>query len=568
MDSASWRARCAWAARLACSAAACLGRLPLLEGAGRELPVLLGLSRGRVGQRLGPGLGVGRGLVGLLGELRVPTGGLLRERARPGLLECGALQGAALLLGGGHERGVLVGGCGRCLGDLARAVLGAGALQERLLGEGGLLGGGLVGDPASLGVLEGGLLGCPALLERAGGEEGVVLRLPAGLLGGLTGPLLGRGRRLVGGAGGLGVPLRVLLGLLAGLRLGEGLGLGALPLLLGLADEGGVLVGLLGGRVGDLAGAVLGLGALQERLLGERGLRGGGLVGGTACLGGDGGGVLGGPAVVESDSCEGSVILGLCGGSLRRLPGPLLGRRGQGVSLLGHLRVPCGLLLGLQPSLGLLPGGPLEGLALALGLAHQRGVLVGRLGRLLGQLQRPLLGGGALGEGLLGDLGVVASRVLGVGAGQLGLLGEHRRLAGGLLGGLALGQGGDDALGQLGGVALRGLALGRLGLGQRDVLAGGALRGLAGAGGAVGQLLGLLPLPGRGLGGPLRLLARLVRGGGGVGVLLRESVGLGPGLDRLPGHLLGDEPFGGLFRGRELGVPAELDGLVGGPGIR
>jgi hypothetical protein len=44
-----------------------LGGLPLLEGPGGELTVLFGLRRGRVGQRLGAGLGVGRGLVRLLG---------------------------------------------------------------------------------------------------------------------------------------------------------------------------------------------------------------------------------------------------------------------------------------------------------------------------------------------------------------------------------------------------------------------------------------------------------------------------------------------------------------------
>jgi hypothetical protein len=416
-------------------------------------------------------------------------------------------------------------------------------------------------------VLDRGLLRGPALLEGRGREGCMLLGLLAGRLGGGARPLLGLGRGLVRGAGGLGVLLCLLLGLLTRLDLGQGLGVGALPLLLGLGHEVGVLVGLLGGGIGHLAGPVLGLGTFEERLLGEGGLLGRGFVGGTACLGCDRGGVLRGPPVVECDPGERRVLVGLLGRVLGCRASPLLGIGRQGVRLLGQLGVPGGLLLGGQPGLGLLACGPLELLALLLGLADQGGVLVGRLGGLLGKLEGPLLGSGPLGQRLLGDLCVVAGGALGVGARGLGLLREHRGLAGGLLGSLALGQLRDHSLGELGRVPLGRLPLGRLGLGQRDVLASGALCGLAGPGGALGQLLGLLALAGVLGGGALGLFARLVCERRGVRVLLGQPVRLCPRLDRLPRHLFGDEPFRRLFGRGKLGIAPELDGLVGSAGV-
>ena len=80
------------------------------------------------------------------------------------------------------------------------------------------------------------------------------------------------------------------------------------------------------------------------------------------------------------------------------------------------------------------------------------------------------------------------------------------------------------------------------------MFAGGALGRLAGPGCALGQLFGLLALTSVLGGGPLGLLAGLVCERGRVGMLLGQPVRLGPGLDRLPGHLFGDQPFGRLFR--------------------
>jgi hypothetical protein len=50
-------------------------------------------------------------------------------------------------------------------------------------------------------------------------------------------------------------------------------------------------------------------------------------------------------------------------------------------------------------------------------------------------------------------------------------------------------------------------------------------------------------------------------------VLLGQAVGLGPRLDRLARYFLCDESLGGLFSGGKLGVPPELDGLVGSAGV-
>src|SRR5690606_36258286 len=127
------------------------------------------------------------------------------------------------------------------------------------------------------------------------------------------------------------------------------------------------LLGLAGGVVGHLAGALLGQGALLQRLLGQPGLLGRGLVGGPARLGRHRGGVLGGAAVVEGDPGERRVLVGLPGGLLGGLAGAGLGLGGERVRLLGLLGVPGGLLLGGQPGPGLLARDPLELLALLLG---------------------------------------------------------------------------------------------------------------------------------------------------------------------------------------------------------
>ncbi len=111
-----------------------LGDLTLLERADREGRVLLGAGRGGVGDRAGALLRLGCGLVGLFGERSVAGGGALGRGPGGGLLEGGGLQPLALFLALRHERGVLLGRSGGRLGDLASAVLGAGALGECLLG--------------------------------------------------------------------------------------------------------------------------------------------------------------------------------------------------------------------------------------------------------------------------------------------------------------------------------------------------------------------------------------------------------------------------------------------------
>ena len=393
-----------------------LGGLALLQRTGGELSVLLGLRGGRVGERLRPGLRVGRGLLGLLRELRVPRGGLLGERAGPGLLQGGALQRAALLLGGGHEGGVLLCRSGGGIEDLAGAVLRPRALQERLLGQCGLLRGGLVGEPAGLGVLGGGLLGGPALFQRRRGEGGVVLGLPARVHGGVTGPLLGQGGGLVGGPSGLGVPLRALLRLFASPSLVERLGLRALPLLSASVTKSAYSSAF---SVAESATSR----ARSSACARSRNA----CSASAACWAAASSAARRASAATAAAfsaarrSSRATRANAACSSACWAARSAAWRARSSASAARACASWACWACRAVSSSAsrraGAARGGPLQLLALLLGLADQGGVLVGGLRGLLGQRQRPLFGGGPLGQRLLGDLGVVAGGALRVGPG-------------------------------------------------------------------------------------------------------------------------------------------------------